>query len=369
MASRSSRRPSIVNVAAHRLRNQRLVGARFDTPADTVRWLGAVQSQDYPGAKWALALRTRDVDDTVLDRAFDAGAFLRTHVMRPTWHFVAPEDLRWLLALTGPRVHAANAGVYRMCELDAKLLRRAHARFTKALQGGRSLTRQELAAVLEAGGIEASGVRLAYIVMHAELDGLLCSGPMRGKQHTYMLLEERVPPAPVLARDEALARLAQRYFTSHGPATAHDFAWWSGLTVADAREGAALAGSVLEQVVLDGKTYWTAASPASGDGEESTVHLLPNYDEHVVAYRNHGHTLDPAAAGARRARTDEPLGVHLVARDGLVVGGWRRTIEKGSVVVSATLLTTLRRAERAALRRAAEDYGRFLGRPVTLKCQ
>ena len=303
-SSVTSRRNAIVNIAAHRLRNQRLVGARFDAPVDAVRWLGAVQAQDYPGAKWALAQRTHAADNASLDRAFDAGAFLRTHVMRPTWHFVAPEDLRWLLALTGPRVHAASAGVYRMCELDAKLLRRAHARFRKALHGGRSLTRRELATVLKAGGIEASGVRLGYIVMHAELDGLICSGPMRGKQHTYMLLEERVAPAPAIARDEALARLAQRYFTSHGPATAHDFAWWSGLTVTDARKAVALAGSVLEHVVLDGKTYWMTAPMSSDDDDRSTVHLLPNYDEHVVAYRNHGHTLDPATATPLRTRTD-----------------------------------------------------------------
>ena len=357
----------IVNIAAHRLRNQRLVGARFDAPADAVRWLGAVQAQDHQGAKWALALRTRDVDSAALDRAFDAGAFVRTHVMRPTWHFVAPVDIRWLLALTGPRVHAVNAHMYRKLELDAAVLRRAHARFTRALKGGRRLTRQELATVLESGGIEARGQRLAYVVMHAELSGLLCSGPMRGKQHTYMLLEERVPPAPVLDHDEALARLAQRYFTSHGPATVHDFAWWSGLTVAEAREGVALVDSAaLERIALDGKTYWTAAPMAPVESVEPTVHLLPNYDEHVVAYRDHGPTLDPATRGALSSRTDGPLDAHLVSRDGLVVGGWRRTLEKASVAVNVDLLLPLRRPERAALRRTAADYGRFLGMPVML---
>ncbi len=355
-----------MNVAAHRLRNQRLVGARFDAPADAVRWLGAVQAQDHHGAKWALTLRTRGVDGAALDRAFDAGAFLRTHVMRPTWHFVAPEDLRWLLALTSPRVHAVNGHMYRRLELDAAVFRRAHARFTRALSGERSLTRQELAIVLEAGGIEARGQRLAYIVMHAELSALLTSGPMRGKQHTYVLLEQRVPPAPVLARDDALARLARRYFTSHGPATVHDFAWWSGLTVAEAREGVALVDATLERVALDGKTYWTAAPLASVDEDEPTVHLLPNYDEHVVAYRDHGPSLDPAAPGALRRRTDGPLDVHLVARDGLIVGGWRRTLEKSSAVVTVDLLVTLRRREMTALRRAADDYGRFLGLPFTL---
>lgn len=355
-----------MSIATHRLHNQRLVGAPLDSPEAVVRWLGAVQAQDYHGAKWALALRSRGAHDAALDRAFDAGSFLRTHVMRPTWHFVAPEDLRWLLALTGPRVHAANARRYRQLELDEPLLRRARALFTKALQGGRSLTRQGLADVLEAGGIAAREQRLAYVVMHAELDALLCSGPMRGKQHTYALLDERVPPAPALARDEALATLARRYFRSHGPATAHDFAWWSGLTVSDARQGAELAGADVERVAVDGKTYWTAAPSAAVEVDRPVVHLLPNYDEHVVAYRDHGHTLDPAAAVAWRTRAGEPPGTHLLARDGLVVGRWRRTLGRASAAVTVDLLVALGRAERAALARAAEAYGSFIGLPVGL---
>ena len=355
-----------VNIAAQRLRNQRLVGEPFDAPEAAVRWLGAVQAQDYQGAKWALALRTRAADSAALDRAFDAGAFIRTHVMRPTWHFVAPEDLRWLLALTGPRVHAVNGHMYRKLELDEKLLGRAHACLSRALEGGRSLTRLELATALEARSIPARGQRLAYIVMHAELDALICSGPMRGKQQTYMLLEERVPPTSALARDEALGTLAVRYFASHGPATVHDFAWWSGLTVSDARKGVALAGSALDSVAVDGKTYWVAAPFTTDEAAEPTVHLLPNYDEHVVAYRDHGPTLDPAAPGALERRTDGPLDVHLVARDGLVVGGWRRTTTSSAAEVSATLLVALRRSERVALGNAADDYGRFLGMPVTV---
>jgi hypothetical protein len=355
-----------MNIATHRLHNQRLVGTPFDAPEAVVRWLGAVQAQDFHGAKWALALRCGGADDAALDRAFDAGRFLRTHVMRPTWHFVAPEDLRWLLALTGPRVHAANAHRYRQLELDAPLFRRAHALFTSGLQGGRSLTRQGLADVLDAGGIAARGQRLAYVVMHAELDALLCSGPMRGKQHTYALLDERVPPAPVLARDEALATLARRYFRSHGPATAHDFAWWSGLTVSDARQGAELAGADVERVAVDGKTYWTAAPAAAVEVDGPVVHLLPNPAEHVVAARELGDTLAPAGAAARRTRAGEPPGTHLVARDGLVVGGWRRTLARASAAVTVDLLVAPRRAERAALARAADAYGRFLGVPVSL---
>jgi len=365
-----------VSFAPARLRNQRLVGPGLESPAAVVRWLGAVQSQDYTGATWALSLRCGGVTAASINRAFDAGRILRTHVMRPTWHFVAAEDIRWLLALTAPRVHAVNAFVYRAVELNEATVRRTTRLITRALQGGQARTRLELAAALEQGGVPASGLRLAYIVMHAELNALICSGPMRGKQHTYMLLEERVPPAPALKRDEALAVLAARYFTSHGPASVHDFAWWSGLTVAEARAGLDAVKSSLESTEIAGKLYWGPtttptrpsrnAAPARARAAAPIVHLLSNYDEHVVAYRDHSHSLDPAAREAMRTRGTAPLAVHLIARDGLVVGGWRRTIERINATVTTQLLVTLSAREKKAMREAAADYGRFLNLPVTL---
>jgi hypothetical protein len=363
-----------VTLALARLRNQRLVGPGLESPAAVVRWLGAVQSQDYAGATWALSLRCGGVTAASINSAFDAGRILRTHVMRPTWHFVSAEDIRWLLALTAPRVHAVNAFVYRSVELNEATLRRTSRLITRALQGREARTRLELSAALEKGGVPASGLRLAYIVMHAELNALICSGPMRGKQHTYMLLEERVPPAPALKRDEALAVLAGRYFTSHGPASVHDFAWWSGLTVAEGRAGLDAVKSSLESTAISGKMYWGPtmtpagssrnAAPARARGVTPVVHLLSNYDEHVVAYRDHSHSVDPAAREAMRSRGSQPLAVHLIARDGLVVGGWRRTIALTHATVTAQLLVSLSAQEKNVLKAAAEDYGRFLNLPV-----
>lgn len=356
-----------MDIATSRLHNQRLVGAKLDGAADVVRWLGAVQAQDYHGAKWALAQRMRGTDNAALDRAFDEGAILRTHVMRPTWHFVAPQDLRWLLALTAPRVHTVNASSYRKLELDDATIRRGHALLAEALQGGHYLTRQELAGVLETGGIQARSQRLAYLVMHAELDGLICSGPLRGKQFTYALLDERVPPARALPHDEALAELTRRYFASHGPATAHDFAWWSGLTVAGAREGLNLIGADIERATVGGKTYWTAAPTTPAEVEDPTVHLLPNYDEHVVAYRDHGPSCDPAALSTLRTRNNGALDAHFIAVNGVVVGGWRRSVKRARVVITMNLPVIFSEPERTALKRAAADYGRFLGTPVVLE--
>ena len=355
-----------MNIAEQRLVNQRLVGEPFARPEAAVRWLGAVQAQDYNGAKWALALRTRGADSPSIDHAFNAGAFLRTHVMRPTWHFVAPEDLGWLLALTGARVHATNAHMYRTLELTGQVCRRANALIAAALQG-RYATRPELATILEANGIPARGQRLAYVMMQAELEGLVCSGPMRGKQHTYALLEERVSAGAPLARDAALALLATRYFRSHGPAMVRDFAWWSGLKISDATAAVEMVRSDLECAKVDGKAYWSGGTAGAVDTREPVIHLLPNYDEHVVAYRNHSPSLDAAAVDALRTRTDRPLDAHLVARNGLIIGGWKRTLDRKAAVAQVISLVKLKPRERAALKFAVQEYGVFLGLPISVE--
>jgi len=239
-----------------RLRDHKLATSEFRTPEQVVSWLGAVQAQDYPGAKWALGLRARGVTDAMVEQAFGDGRILRTHVLRPIWHFLAPGDIRWILCICGPRVHAMNATYYRKMELDAPTFNRAISVIERALEGGKHLTRAELASVLKRGGIEAAGMRLAYLVMHAELDAVICSGPRRANQFTYALLDERVPPVPVMDREASLAALAGRYFSSHGPATLRDYVWWSGLRTADARTGIEMNRSTLEQRIIDGRTFW-----------------------------------------------------------------------------------------------------------------
>jgi len=300
-----------LDITRTRLRNQRLSGGRFQTPQDVVRWLGAVQAQDYGGAKWALGLRMQRARDADIEAAFSDGRILRTHVMRPTWHFVAPEDIRWMLALTAPRVSAAMAPYNRRLELDATVFRRSQRAMVRALRGGRQLTRQELKVVLVQAGVHADGVqRLAHIVMQAELDAVICSGPRRGKQFTYALLDERVPMVRVRSRDDSLTELARRYFTSHGPAQLHDFAWWSGLSIADARAG------------LD-PSRWTR-----------------------VAAR------DPFSAP--------------VVVNGQVVGGWQRIQKHGKVSVALTPFAPLDKRHTASIADAARAYTRFLGADLEL---
>jgi len=205
--------------------------------------LGAVQAQEYALAKWSLGQRSRDAHDAIVEQAIADGAILRTHVLRPTWHFVLPEDIRWMLDLTGPRVQASTGSYLRKLGLDEDVLMKANTKIERALRGGNQLMRKELKVVLEKGGIEVDGVRLGFIMGDAELNGLVCSGARRGKQHTYALLSERAPDARVLDPDVALLELTLRYFTSHGPATVKDFNWWSSLRMADIRTGIEMAGS------------------------------------------------------------------------------------------------------------------------------
>jgi hypothetical protein len=245
-----------MDIATRRLHSQRLAGDPLDGAAEVVGWLGAVQSQDYPAAAWALGQRARDVTAAGVHQLFDAGAILRTHLLRPTWHLVLPADIRWLLALTGPRIRAGIAGRLRRLEIDGAVITRAETAFTSVLAGGRQLTRVELAEVLRAAGIAPDGQRLPHLILAAELDALVVSGPRRGREFTYMLLDERVPARRRADREEGLSRLAERYFRSRGPAQLQDFAWWAGVTLADTRAGVAGAGSSLASEVIGGTRYW-----------------------------------------------------------------------------------------------------------------
>ena len=349
-----------------RLHNHHIGGTPFEKPADVVQWLGAVQAQDYGAAKWALGLRTRGVSDADIDRAFAEGAILRTHVMRPTWHFVLPADIRWMLALTAPRIKAQVAYYDRKLELDDALYARSNTILAKALEGGNQLTRSEIASILQDAGIATDDLlRLGYIVGRAELDAVVCSGARRGKQFTYALLDERVPQAKTLERDEALAELARRYFTSHGPATLQDYIWWSGLSAADARVGLDMVKSGFIREDADAQTYWFAAYRPNPTDVDSTVHLLPNYDEYIVGYTERSALFDMQHTGKLDSRGNV-LFNHTIVIDGQIVGTWKRTVSKRAVGIEPNPFIALTSTQSDALAAAAARYGDFLSLPAVL---
>jgi hypothetical protein len=350
-----------------RLANLRLAGPPLDTVEAVLRWLGAVQAQEYHGGKWSVAQRTPDLRDADLDQLFNAGMLLRTHVLRPTWHFVAPADIRWMLMLTGPRVHALNAYYYRHCGLDQATLARSEAFLERTLRGGQALTRRELEVLLDREGFAAHGVRLAYVLMHAELNGTICSGPLRGKQHTYALIEERAPYAETMSRDDALVELTKRYFNSHGPATIQDFSWWSSLSVADIKRALDMVGSQLVCETVDGAAYWFNPALLFDKPTSPSVHVLQGYDEYFVGYSGKSKAmLDGTQAAKVHVDSQSSVWPFGVVIDGLVVGGWRRTLGREDVTIETNVVAPVDNAAQAALRGAFDGYAWFLDRPIRL---
>lgn len=348
------------DILKHRLHNQQLFNSSIKSPAELVKWFGAVQAQDYPAAKWALGLRLPDVSEAEITAAFNSGEILRTHVMRPTWHFVHPSDIAWLLELTAPRVLAIAAYYNRSLGLDKPILEKAVKILRKELQGKKYLTRAEIAPLFKQHGIDISDMRMGHILIYAELERVICSGPLKGKQFTYALLEERAPHAKLLDREEALAELTKRYFTSHGPATIKDFAWWSGLTIADVKRGLEANKSHLIQEKIEGKEYWFMSSSRPANDISQRGFLLPNYDEYTIAYQDRDAFLDASTNKGIDSRGNVIFNHSIVIR-GKIVGGWRRTIKKDTAFLTGKFFGEVTPEEKQIFEKAATMYGEFVG--------
>lgn len=354
-----------IDIANRRLHNQRLEGGGFASPEEVVGWLGAVQSQDYGPAKWSVGERARGATDAALDQAFSAGKILRTHILRPTWHFVLPTYIRWMQQLTAPRVHAQNAYYYRQSGLDEGTRERCNRLITGALRGGNHLTRKELEGVLLGGGIALKGLGMAYAVMQAELDCVICSGALKGRQQTYALFEERVPDAPPLSRDEALGELVMRYFTSRGPATAKDLRFWSSLPLADIHRGIEVAGARLRREEVDGLTLWSTPAEAPPPLPSPSVHLLQGLDEYFVGYGESRTFCDQS--GARPSLVDRAIYNGALILDSQLAGHWKRAVSKRAVTFQVALRTPFDDARMQALQAAANRHGEFLGVPAIVE--
>ncbi|HET9050761.1 MAG TPA: winged helix DNA-binding domain-containing protein [Candidatus Dormibacteraeota bacterium] len=359
---------ALADLARRRLEAQRLVGRPFASPVDAVRAFGAVQAQDLRAATWALGQRT-GATAAGIDGLCASGAILRTHVLRPTWHLVLPEDAGWLLELTGPRVRSGLRGRQRELGLDEPAIARAHSAFREALAGGRTLTRAELGVALRGAGIEPDVARLTHTVLTAELDRVVVSGPRRGAQHTYALFEDRVPPAPPLERTAALAELARRYFRSHGPARLADFAWWSGFGLAAARDAVAKAGPALERVAVDGAELWQDARPRARTASATVAHLIPSFDEYTVGYRDRSAIVDGQAPIDPGFFAFGSVLSSIVTIGGRVRGRWRRTDTRRGVSLAVVMLSAATPDEVSAIGEAARGLERFLERPVELSVE
>lgn len=353
-----------MNIGLTRLANQRVLDRPFSQPAEVVAWLGAMQAQDFLGALWSIGLRMAATPtEALIEQAIADRTIIRTWPMRGTLHFVAAQDARWLLQLLAPRQIQQFAGRNRQLDLNERSFAQSQRVFTASLQGGKELTRDELMQALAQAGIATTGQRGYHLLARAAQTGLICFGARSGKEQTFVLLDEWLPPTPSLSRDEALAALARRYFTSHGPATVHDLARWAGLTVTDAKQGLAAIQSELQQVRVDEQVYWLPqTSPTNCAG--APVYLLPGFDEFVLGYGDRSAILDPAYAD-RICPGGNGVFSPTVVIDGKIAGTWKRTLKKAGVLVEWTPFHSLIPAQEAALALAAQRYCQFLELPLS----
>ncbi|HEY7802316.1 MAG TPA: winged helix DNA-binding domain-containing protein, partial [Dehalococcoidia bacterium] len=354
-----------IDLAHRRLISQQIAVHASNTPAEIVAALGAVQAQDYAGGKWAIALRLPHATDEGIEHAIVDRTIVRTWPMRGTLHFVAAADVRWLLDLLAPRMIARAAARHRQLELDDATFSRARRVVTKALEGGRQLTRDALYRALEEAhvpvGPHATGERRGFhILWRLAHERLICFGARGGKQQTLVLLDEWLgPPPPPLSRDEALAMLAERYFTAHGPATVADFTWWSSLAAAEARRALDIIKPRFQSEVLDGATYWFANQTRPSRSRRAVAHLLPPYDEYLVGYRDRSAALDPAHSDQAPTLLSPTIVI-----GGRVVGTWGRTFAANSVTLSLHAFRPLTSAEQTAVSEATRRYADFLDLPL-----
>ena len=353
-----------LDIAHHRLYNQRIVPKKSELPSQVVARFGAMQAQDYAGVKWAIGLRCCSATDAAIEQAVVNKTIVRTWLMRGTLQVVAAADVRWMLELLAPRIIANSIRRYRQLELDDATFAHSYEALSKVLQGGKQLTRAEIMLVLEQAGISTTGQRVYHILRRAGLEGVICFGPMQDKEETFVLLDEWVPHSKIMKRDEALAELAGRYFGSHGPATLQDFIWWSGLKVADARTGLEIAKTRLDQEAIQGQTYWLPQNNSIFKDPVPTVYLLPAFDEYFLGYKVRDALLD--AKYDKRAVSSNGVFRPMVVIDGQIVGIWKRVYERGSVIITPSPFNALTKTENQALVVAANQYGSFLGLPVML---
>ncbi|MDB6017259.1 MAG: hypothetical protein JWR19_1748 [Pedosphaera sp.] len=354
------------DIAGQRLVKQQIAGAVHRTPGRVVASLGAMQAQDHPGALWSIGLRLAGATEADVQQAVAERSIVRTWPMRGTLHIVAAADVRWMLELLTPRIIAGSASRVKDLELNDAIFARCGKLFVKALQGGKQLTCDEMHAVLERARISTASQRGYHILWRLAQERVICFGAHEGKQATFALLDEWVPQAKSLEREQALAELALRYFTSHGPATVPDYIGWSGLKAAEARAGLAAVSSQLVKETIEGKVYWMSPERTVGREIASTIYLLPGFDEFMLGYKDRSAALD-----GRHAQKIIPgnngMFMPTIVKGGRVVGTWKRAFKKNAVVVTPSFFTAARPVEMKALAVAAERYGKFLGMAVVVQ--
>lgn len=343
-------------ILSRRLTTQHVIAPAFTKPREIVSHLVAMQAQEFAMAKWAIGLRVNGVSNADVERAFNEGKILRTHLMRPTWHFVSPKDIRWLVELTAPQIWKVMSSYDKKLGLTSSVIRKAIDALGAALEGGKQLVRPEIRAELAKKKLPLEENRLSHMLMHAELACVIASGRREGKQFTYAHFDDRAPKARSLDRDDALAELSRRYFATRGPATIQDFMWWSGLSAVDARAGVASLPKHFVREKIGRKEYIFSDAVIFDPKQQLSTFLLPDYDEYGISYK------DRDALNPREHKGPVRNGIsifnHLVIVDGIMAGTWTRD---AAAKVKVTLLHPLNKRQQRSLQKAVDRYEAFFG--------
>ena len=350
----------LIDIANSRLIYQQIASPRFTSVKELVAWMGALQAQDAAMVKWAVGMRllVTGTEQRVND-ALDDGEILRTHALRPTWHLVTPEDIRWMLALTAPQIRTLTKARHKDLGLTEGIFSKSHKIIEKLLRDGNHATREEIIPMLNKAGINTDENRASHIFMELELDGLMCSGKIKNGKQTFALLDERAPQMKPFKRDEALAMLAERYFQSRCPATLDDFVWWSGLSKGDAKQALEMVKPKFASEVVDGKTYWLSESLPKPSKKES-AYLLPAYDEFIISYKDRSATL--TFENHKRAVSINGVFNPTIVVNGETVGVWKRTFKKDNVLMEFKYFEKPNKAALGMIEQEAKRYAEFLGK-------
>ena len=345
-----------------RLQNQQLLNPLFRKPKELVSWMGAMQAQNYPMVKWAVGMRLKSATIQTVEKALRDGEILRTHVMRPTWHLVAAEDIRWMLKLSAQRIKSANDSFAKGWDLEItdELYMKSYNLLEQILAGNKSLTKQEITGHFCRSGIlaEPDNNRMTRFMARAEQEGIICSGEDKGGKCTYALLEERVPPMPEITKDEALARLARSYFRSHAPAVLQDFIWWSGLPISDARQAIYLIASELTEEQWQGEIWYIHADSRTRGRVSNCLHLLPSYDEYLLGYKDRTDVLPKEHYP--KAFTNNGLFFPIILHNGQVIGNWDRSARKKGIELPHSWFISDVCVDEDMLNEAKQKYVKFL---------
>lgn len=351
------------NISQLRLQNQQIGGTRFNSVKDLVYWMGAIQAQDYGMAKYAVGVRLKNATDQIIEDAITKGEIIRTHVLRPTWHFVSGQDIRWMLELTAKNLNRALSSNNKRLELDEKTFRKANTIIEKLLRDGKHQTRKELMAVLEKKGIKTNDLRAAHIMFRAETDLVVCNGIKRDKQFTYASFDERVPPTKRFSKEEAIAELAKRYFLSHGPATFHDFGWWSGLSIRDAKSGLEQIKSNLVCEKYRENSYWFANNQEDSKAKGNKIFFLPSYDEFLISYKSREISMDTKYSS--RTFTTNGIFNPIIVHNAKVIGIWKPQCKK-DILINEYFFDNPSEKQKQLCAKAAWKFGRFMQKDVVV---